>query len=68
VLGVDAYSLLDLGLDFADEVHPNDRGHTRLADALERRVLEILPRGLLARCQNPRACERFSFLPRFRRD
>lgn len=65
-LGVDVYALLDPASDFAD-AHPNDRGHARIADELERRILALLPRGALSRCRNPVACSRFEFLPRYRR-
>jgi len=63
--GVDSYSLLDPEGDFAG-IHPNDRGHTRIADELERRILMRLPRGFLSPCKNTQPCERSSFLPRYR--
>lgn len=64
--GVDGYALLDPALDFLPgNIHPNDRGHARLADALERRILELLPPGALSPCANARACERFRFLPQY---
>jgi lysophospholipase L1-like esterase len=65
--GVDAYALLDPRSDFvADGIHPNDQGHTRIADELERQLLLLLPRGSLSPCKNARACGRFSFLPQYR--
>jgi hypothetical protein len=64
---VDAYALIEAESDLADGSHPNDRGHARVAAALERRLLEILPRGALSPCRNSRACAGFSFLPQFRR-
>jgi lysophospholipase L1-like esterase len=53
--GVDFYALLDLTLDM-DGVHPNDRGHARMADALELRMLEIMPVEALGRCKGRSAC------------
>ena len=65
--GVDSYRLLDPAMDFANgDIHPNDRGHTRIADELERRILQLLPRGFLSPCRNEIACRRFSFIPRYR--
>ena len=64
-LGGDFYRILDLGADF-EGIHPNDLGHARIADELERRILALLPRGALSPCRNPVACARFEFLPKYR--
>lgn len=63
--GVDLYTLLDLDNDFVG-VHPNDRGNLRIADALERRILELLPRGALSPCKNSVACAFYPLLAQFR--
>ena len=65
--GVDTYGLLDPATDFANGgIHPNDRGHTRIADELERRILQLLPRGSLSPCRNEIACGKFTFIPQYR--
>jgi lysophospholipase L1-like esterase len=64
-LGGDFYWILDPSSDL-DGVHPNDAGHAKMADELERRILAVLPRGALSPCRNSVACERFEFLPRYR--
>lgn len=43
-LGADFYQILDPFSDLPDGIHPDDRGHARMADALERRLLELFPR------------------------
>jgi hypothetical protein len=65
-IGVDTYALLRQETDFLDGVHPNTLGHAKIADALERRLLMLLPRGLLSPCKGEAACARFRFLPQFR--
>jgi lysophospholipase L1-like esterase len=60
--GVDFYALLDPDNDLLG-VHPNDRGHARMADELERRILHLLPKGALSPCRNAVACAPYPLLP-----
>jgi len=61
-LGADVYDLLDPTTDL-DGVHPNDRGHSIIADELERQILNVLRSRRLFPCVDGAACDLDDLLP-----
>ena len=58
----DDIALLDPTTDL-DGVHPNDRGHSIIADELERQILNVLRSRRLFPCVDGAACDLDDLLP-----